>query len=154
MTDGNEYKTIRFNIRQDNLLLHWTNAYLTLEGQLVKKTGGTAYGDNDLITLIHNAIPHMFSNVKLSIGNRVVENINQIGHVSSMIYDVLYNRSKKNCDGLNFMWYPDTDATASDDNKGFTARRKSLITLPTTNGNFSLRIPLHMFLDSWKILWC
>ena len=145
LTDGNEYKTIRFNIRQDNLLLHWTNAYLALEGQLVKKTGGTAYGDNDLITLIHNAIPHMFSNVKLSIGNRVVENINQIGHVSSMIYDVLYNRSKKNCDGLNFMWYPDTDTTASDDNKGFTARRKSLITLPTTNGNFSLRIPLHMF---------
>ena len=62
-----------------------------------------------------------------------------------MIYDVLYNRSKKNCDGLNFMWYPDTDTTASDENKGFTARRKSLITLPTTNGNFSLRIPLHMF---------
>ena len=70
-------------------------------------------GANDLITLIHNAIPHMFSNVKLSIGNRVVENINQIGHVSSMIYDVLYNRSKKNCDGLNFMWYLDTDTTAS-----------------------------------------
>jgi len=146
LTDGNEYKAIRFNIRQDNLLLHWTNAYLVLEGQLIKKAGGTAFEDGDLITLIHNAIPHMFSNVKLSVGNRVVENINQIGHVSSMIYDVLYNRSKKNCDGLDFMWYPDTAATASEaDNKGFAARRKYLITLPTTNGTFNLRIPLHMF---------
>ena len=43
LTDGNEYKTIRFNIRQDNLLLHWINSYSTLEGKLVKKTGGGAY---------------------------------------------------------------------------------------------------------------
>ena len=26
-TDGSEYKTIRFNVRQDNLLLHWTNSF-------------------------------------------------------------------------------------------------------------------------------
>ena len=145
LTDGSAYKTVRFNVRQDNLLLHWTNSYLTLEGQLVKKADGGVYGDDHLITLIHNAVPHMFSNVKLSVGNKLVENINQIGHVSSMIYDILYARSKMKCGGLEFMWYADTSSTASDDNKGFGIRRAFLITEPHTNGKFTLRIPMHMF---------
>ena len=51
LTDGSEYKTIRFNVRQDNLLLHWTNSYLTLEGQLKKKTAGTAYTNAQLLFL-------------------------------------------------------------------------------------------------------
>ncbi len=146
LTDGSEYKTIRFNIRQDNLLLHWTNSFLVLNGQLVKKADESAFGDDDAIALIHNAIPHMFSNVKLTIGNQMVENINQVGYVSSMMYDVLYSRSKGKCDGLQFMWYPDTAATAvDDDNKGFAIRRNFIITQPHTNGKFTLRIPMHMF---------
>ena len=146
LTDGNEYKTIRFNIRTDNLLLHWTNSYLVLNGQLVKKADGTAYANDDLITLIHNAVPHMFSNVKLTVGNRMVEDINQVGHVSSMMYDVLYSRSKGKCDGLQFLWYPDTGTTAvENDNKGFAVRRNFIITQPETNGKFTLRIPMHMF---------
>ena len=146
LTDGAEYKTIRFNIRQDNLLLHWTNSYLVMHGQLVKEADGTAFANGDLITLTHNAIPHMFSNVKLTIGNQLVENINQVGYVSSMMYDVLYPRSKGKCDGLQFLWYPDTGSTAVEaDNKGFAIRRNYIITQPETNGRFSLRIPMHMF---------
>ena len=94
LTDGTEYKTIRFNIRQDNLLLHWRNAYMELHGQLVQLADGNAYADASLITLIHNAIPHMFSNVKLTVGNQLIEKINQVGHVSSLIYETLYPRSK------------------------------------------------------------
>lgn len=143
LTDGSEYKTLRFNIRQDNLFLHWINSYLVLAGRLVKKEDESTYLNTQLITLIHNAIPHMFSNVKLTVGNRLVENVNQVGHVSSMMYNVLYPRSKGKCDGLNFMWVPDTSATAID-NKGFDARRVYILTT-TTVGTFNLRIPLHMF---------
>ena len=146
LTDGSAYKTIRFNVRQDNLFLHWTNSYLELNGKLVKNADGTAYGDADLITLTHNAIPLMFSNVKLTIGNKLVENINEVGHVSSMMYNVLYPRSKAKCDGLQYMWMPDTGTAAVENtNKGFAARRAFIITAPGTNGNFKLRIPLHMF---------
>ena len=146
LTDGGEYKTLRFNVRQDNLLLHWTNAYIELKGKLVKKVGGAAYADADLITLTHNAVPLMFTNVKLTIGNKIVEDVNEVGHVSSMIYNVLYPRSKGKCDGLQFMWMPDTGPTAVDaDNKGFAVRRKYIITAPNTNGNFMLRAPLHLF---------
>ena len=30
LTDGSAYKTIRFNVRQENLLFHWSNSYLEL----------------------------------------------------------------------------------------------------------------------------
>ena len=90
MTDGGAYKAIRFDVRQDSLLLQWRNSYLELKGQVIKKVGGGNYADADLNTLIHNAIPRMFSNVKLSIGGKIVENVDHVGHVSSLIYNVLY----------------------------------------------------------------
>ena len=146
LTDGAQYKTIRFNIRQDNTLLHWRNAYMEFHGQLVKKVDGTAYGDGDLITFIHNAIPHMFSNVKLTVGNQMVENVNQVGHVSSLIYDTLYPRSKAKCEGIQFMWSPDTGTAALETtNAGFAIRRKYIVDAPNTKGTFKLRIPMHMF---------
>ena len=146
LTDGSAYKTIRFNIRQDNLLLHWRNSYLELHGQLVQKANGTAFADDSLITLIHNAIPHLFSNVKLTVGSQLVENVILVGHVSSMIYDVIYARSKAKNNGLQFMWMPDTDAAASmANNMGFAIREKYIINTLATNGTFKLRIPLFMF---------
>ena len=112
LTDGSAYKTIRFNVRQDNLLLHWRNSYLELKGRVVQKADGAAFANNSTIALIHNAIPHMFSNGKLTVGNQLVENINHLGHVSSMMNDVLYPRSKGKCGGLQFMWLPDTSDDA------------------------------------------
>ena len=148
MTDGGAYKAVRFDVRQDNLLLHWRNSYLELKGQLVKKSNGRAFGEADLITLIHNAIPHMFSNVKLSIGSTTVETVDHPGHVSSLIYNVLYDRSKGKCDGMQFLWFPDTaggpEGTDETRNKGFAARRKYVMLSPTTRGKFKLRLPLHM----------
>ena len=156
LTDASAYKSIRFNIRQDNLLLHWRNAYLELKGQVVQKTGGGVFTDGSHIAMIHNAIPHMFANVKLSIGNQLVENINQVGHVSSMMYNVLYPKSKAECDGLEFMWTPDTAATAvPTTNNGFKIRQEYLIDTPTTNGKFKLRLPLHMlfgFMENFTVL--
>ena len=156
LTDGSAYKTIRFNVRQDNLLLHWRNSYLELKGQVVQKTNGQAFAENAAIALIHNAIPHMFSNVKLTVGNQMVENINHIGHVSSMMYDILYPRSKGKCNGLQFMWMPDTvEGVDITTNKGFAVRRQYLVDAPDTKGTFKLRLPMHMlfgFMENFAVL--
>ena len=145
MTDGTEYRAVRFDVRQDNLLLHWAEAYLELKGKVVKKTDGSLYADNDLITLIHNAIPHMFSNVKLSLGTTTVENVDNPGHVSSLIYDTLLPRSTGKCDGLQFCWFPDSaGGTDEKKNKGFAIRRAYIMTAAGTNGTFKLRLPLRM----------
>ena len=156
LTDGSAYKTIRFNVRQDNLLLHWRNSYLELSGKVVRNDNGNPFANNANISLIHNAIPHMFSNVKLTVGNQLVENINHVGHVSSLIYDVIYPRSKGKCDGLQFMWFPDTiDAADVATNKGFKVRRQYIIDTPATNGTFKLRLPMHMlfgFMENFTVL--
>ena len=143
LTDTSEYKTIRFSVRQENLLIHWRYSYLELEGQLVKKSDGSAFTKNtDAISFIFNGIPHLFANGKFTVGNRVVESINEIGYVSGLINYVLLARSKQKCDGLSFMWVGDTDATSNDTNKGFTLRYDYIMNRPATPGKFKLRIPL------------
>ena len=119
---------------------------MELHGQVVQKADDTEYADNALIALIHNAIPHMFANAKLNVGNQTVETINNVGHVSSMLYNVLLARSKGKTDRSEFMWVPDTATAASvDKNKDLTIRQKYLIDTPASNGKFKLRIPLYMF---------
>ena len=142
LTDTSEYKTIRFSMRQENLLIHWRNSYLELAGKLVKKNG-TAYAKKSAISFIFNGIAHSFANGKLSIGSRVVEAVNEMGHVSSLMHYVLLPRSKQKCDGLDFMWVADHDNTAeATTNKGFALRCDYIIDRPATPGTFKLRIPL------------
>ena len=67
------------------------------------------------------------------------------GHVSSIIYKVLYPRSKAKTEGLQFMWFPDDSKSATTaENSGFKVRRQYIIDSPNTNGKFKLRIPMHM----------
>ena len=80
LTDGSAYKTIRFNVRQDNRLLHWKNSYLEMHGQVVKEDGD-AFANGALIAFIHNAVPHVFSNVKLTVGGQQIENPDTQRHV-------------------------------------------------------------------------
>ena len=143
LTDMSEYKTIRFNIRQDNLSLHWSNAMIQVHGQVVKKDDGLAYASGDNVALVHNFFPHLFQNIKISIGSVCVENINSPGMVSSLLYNVLYSRSKKKGDGLNFNWYPDISVEADPaKNPGFKVRQNYLIEQPKTKGHFNFLIPL------------
>ena len=40
LTDASEYKSVRFQMLQENLLLHWKYAYLEIHGRLVKRQPG------------------------------------------------------------------------------------------------------------------
>ena len=142
LTDASEYKSIRFQMVQENLLLHWKYAYLEIHGQLVDKAAGTAFTNDSKIAPIFNAVPHLFSNAKFTIGTRCVENINHVGHVSSLIHYVLYPRSLSKEAGIQHMWVQDTQNDATDKNFGFEARRKYVIATPTTKGTFKFRMPL------------
>ena len=144
LTDAAEFKSVRFQMVQENLLLHRKYAYLEIHGQL-KDTAGTVYTDDSNIAPIFNAIPHLFSNAKLTIGTRVVENINQVGHVSSLMHYVLYPRSLCKNAGLQHMWVPDTENSAAAANLGWEARRSFVIkgaTAAASKGTFKFRMPL------------
>ena len=141
LTDAAEFKSVRFQMVQENLLLHWKYAYLEIHGRLTDNTG-TVYTDAAIIAPIFNAIPHLFSNAKFSIGTRVVESINQVGHVSSLMHYVLYPKSLAKNSGLQHMWIPDTDATSTNSNKGYEIRRKYVVTKAAAKGTFKFRMPL------------
>ena len=145
LTDGSQYQTVRFNVHQQNVLLHWTNAYMDIHGRLIQKDNGV-YPTGSAIALIHNALPHLFSNIKLTVGSVVVENINHVGHVSSLIFNILFPYSKAKTSGVQFMFVPDTDKSCdTEKNKGFKIRQYYLIEMPdTSRGSFKLRIPLYM----------
>lgn len=155
LTDHSEYKSIRFSVNQTNIYCHWKNSFLELRGKLVRKDNGTAYVGTDKIAFIFNAIPHMFANAKLMLGSHVVEQVNDVGHVSSMMHYTLLGRSKQKCDGLDFLWIPDTENSTDDTNKGFELRRKYVLADRTTPGNFTFRIPLRMifgFMENFVIM--
>lgn len=145
LTDYGAYRTIRFSMRQENLILHWKNSYLEIHGQLLKRTGDDVqFGADDKIALIFNAIFHLFTNAKISIGTQTVENVNLVGYVSSMIHYVLFPRSKGKSGGLQYLWVPDRDKNANVENAGFKIRRQYLLgdSLPVgKKGLFKFRIP-------------
>ena len=65
LTDAAEFKSVRFQMVQENLLLHWKYAYLEIHGQL-KDAAGAVYMNHSNIVPIFNAIPHLFSNAKFT----------------------------------------------------------------------------------------
>ena len=151
LTDTSEYRTIRFNVQASNLLLHWTNSYLQMTGRLVPKVDPdkSPYTHESALTFIHNGACHLFDSVKLSIGSTCVENVNVPGHCSSLIFNVLLPRSKAKNDGLTFLWFPDTDDTASaQTNFGFGARQKYILAAPAMAGRFVIRLPMYMLFGS------
>ena len=144
LTDAAEFKSVRFQMVQQNLLLHWKYAYLEIHGRLTE-SNGTAYTDASNIAPIFNAIPYLFTNAKFSVGTRVVENVNVVGPVSSLMHYVLNPRSLSKNAGLQFMWVPDTKTTAETDNKGWEARRAFVIKgAETAKGTFKFRMPLNL----------
>ena len=155
LTDTSEYKTIRFTVHQENIMCHWKNAFLELRGNLVRKDTGAAFAKADKIAFIFNAIPHFFSNAKLTLGSRVIEAINDVGHVSSMMHYTLLSRSKIKGSGMDFLWAPDMEDSTEDANTGFKLRREYILDRPKTPGFFVFRIPLSMifgFMENFVIM--
>ena len=69
LTDRSEYETIRFDISQDHQLhWTWTNGLFDIHGQLFQKPSGVYFPSEAIISMIHNAVPHLFDKIKLSTG--------------------------------------------------------------------------------------
>lgn len=143
LSDNSQFTTVRFSLRDDNLLLHLRNSYIEIHGQILKTTD-KPFGTHDKIALTHNAGVHMFSDVKLSIAGQMVENVSYVGHVSTLLHSALFS---KRSNGLAFSWIPDDEDDVT--STGFITRQKWFISQPSAPGDkgmFHLRIPLWMYL--------
>ena len=143
--DLNQEGEIYYNINQPSKYYYPSKAYITIEGQL-QKQDSTAFTDVDVVSLQHNALPYLFSNMSFSIGGKQVESVYYPG-VSSTLFGMMtlpddFSRSS----GLNMCWFKDGSANASlTDNTGFKIRH-DIVLSSNPKGTFSFSIPLsHVF---------
>ena len=138
---------IRINIEQQDLYCHPAESYLLIEGRLTK-TDGTAYGNDDVVSITNNGLMHLFSQIGYSLSNQDMETIYHPGQATTMLGLLKYPNDFALAQGLNQLWCKDSSATAALDavNVGFATRQAYLIQKPTTKGTFSFIVPLsHIF---------
>ena len=143
LSDFNQYKSVRFNLLQQNLLLHLRNGYLEISGQILKVKDSAKFTDEDKISLCHNAACFMFSEASLAISGQIVENVSFLGHASTMLHSALFS---ERADGLSYSWVPDYDK-ADTTSKGFVTRQNWFIKEPMQaddKGKFILKLPLSL----------
>jgi len=139
---------------------------LYIKGQLVRNDNNNPYDANDEIALVNNAIMFLFSDIRYTIGNMLVEYINTPGQVTSMLTYLSHPNDYSTSSGLMSCWIKDTTNHADsfefpassavpaagyrpgknpEYNQGFAARR-GLLMSAEPRGSFSFIIPFrHMF---------
>ena len=146
-TQLNSAGQITIRIENTDSFFYPRRSWLQFEGNLVKEAG-TEYADNDAITLINNAIPFLFDNIRYDLSGQEVESIFNPGQASTMLGLAKYSTNFNQGVGLNQCWRLDEgDGTASlTTNPGFTKRHDYFIKKPTPKGSFRIAIDLeHIF---------
>ena len=75
---------IRINIEQQDLFTLPSEAYILVEGRLLK-ADGTSYADTDVVALVNNGIMHLFRQISYQLSNQDVETIFEPGQATTMI---------------------------------------------------------------------
>jgi hypothetical protein len=143
----NNLQAIQIDIQSQDVYTQPSKSYLYIEGKLESTAGGeNAYKAETLVTLINNAVPFMFSQIRYQINNIEIENVMNPGQATTMKGLLTYGREMANGEGLNMCWMPDSQDAASDENVGFKGRRSYIIVMSNPVGSFSFAVPLgHLF---------
>ena len=140
-----------------------SESFLIVEGELIKSdlNNITRYNNDDFISLVNNGIMYLFSDVRYHLASHEIEVLQNPGHATTMLGMLKYPDDFTKSQGLNQLWYPDTEAyqkekpfLVADKNKkffdgknnGFKIRHEYIIKSPNEKGSFSFKIPLKHFL--------
>ena len=150
-------------IESQDIYTHPAESFLIIDGQLIN-INNNAYGNNDVATLINNAIMYLFSDVRYRLASHEIEVLQNPGQATTMLGVLKYPDDFSKSQGLNQLWVKDEnignaeiDDTQPNYNNGYFIRHKYIIGDPIPNGTFSIKIPLKHFLgfceDYKKILY-
>ena len=135
---------IRLAIETQDIFTHPSESFLIIEGRLLK-ADGTPYDPANLITLTNNGIMHLFKRIRYDLSGQEIENIMNVGQVTTMLGLLKYPDDFSKSKGLNQLWYKDTTIRADNENGGFNVRRTYIFQADPV-GSFSFKIPLkHIF---------
>ena len=140
-SDLNVPGTITINIESQDEFYHPRKCCLLVEGDLLKKTDGSRFTNDDQITLANNEIMHLFSNSKYEIAGQVIENIYEPGIVGVMMGIAKFPYSFTKGTGLMQCWRPDTSNAATGD-RAFQKRKEYILLKSNPKGSFSFIIEM------------
>ena len=143
-------------IEAQDIYTHPAESFLIVEGQL--KYDKVDIGDNK-VNLINNAIMYLFSDIRYHLASHEIEVVQNPGYATTILGMLKYPDDFNKSQGLNQLWIPDNrilsvededvlynkDKIPLGDNKGFS-QRSAYLSLSTTKGKFSFKIPLKHFL--------
>ena len=137
---------IRINIETQDIFTHPCESFLLIEDQLLKNDD-TLYANGNAITITNNGIIYIFKNIKYQLSRQEIESILNPGQATTMLGLLKYPDDFSKSQGLNQLWYKDTNPEASiANNTCFNVRQDYIIRTPNPKGSFSFRIPLkHIF---------
>ena len=136
---------IRLYIETQDIFTHPSKSFLIIEGRLTK-ADGTAYDEDDLITLTNNGVMHLFKSIQHELSGQEIEKIMYPGQATTMLGLLKYPDDFSKSKGLNQSWYKDTTAAAEAGNVGWDVRQKYIITNSIPIGSFCFKVPLkHIF---------
>jgi hypothetical protein len=142
----NSYQAIQIDVHNQDIFTQPSKSYLYIEGQLSSTVAAKAYTADTKVSLINNAIPFLFSQIRFLINNVEIESLLNPGQATTIKGLLVYGNDLSAGEGMNMCWYKDTTDTAADENKGFKVRRNLIISKPDPKGTFSFAIPLcHLF---------
>ena len=148
---------IRIIIETKGIFTHPRESFLLIERQLTKDDD-TLYTGADAISLTNNGMMYLFKNIKYKILEQEIEHVQYPGQATTMLDLLKYPDDFSKSQGLNQLWYKDTD-TAADlaNNTGFKIRKEYIIDKPNPKGTFSFTVLLkHIFgfcEDYYKIVY-
>ena len=144
-TQPNSAGEITITIENQDQVLHLHNGYLLIEGDMLK-ADNTRHANADLIALTNNGLMHLFSSLKLTLAEQMVEHVNYPGQATSLLGLVTYSPDYSKGCGLIQGWTPDISANAAVANTGFAIRQRFLIHSPDPKGSFQCAISMkHIF---------
>ena len=136
---------IRLYIETQDIFMHPSESFLLTEGHLTK-ADGTAYANADLVSLMNNAMMHLFKSIRYELSGQEIEKIMYPGQATTMLGLLKYPDDFSKSEGINQLWHKDTTTQANAQNEGWNLRRLYIIRNSDPKGTFCSRIPLkHIF---------
>ena len=164
--------SIVLTIESQDIYTHPAESFLIIDGRLTRRNPPNpvpnpldplTLDNNNIITLINNAMMYLFSDVRYHLASHEIEVLQNPGQATTMLGMLKYPDDFTKSQGLNQLWLPDentgTTEIGNNDNynKGFHDRLKYIVRTSDPLGTFSFKIPLKHFLgfceDYKKILY-
>ena len=145
-TNLNDGGDITITIELQDIFTHPSESFLLIEGELLKNDG-TRYVDADNITIINNGMMYLFKRIRYDLAEKEIESVQNVGQATTMLGLLKYPDDFSKSQGLNQLWFKDTNPAANRiNNIGFNLRQDYIIRSPEPKGSFSFRVPLkHIF---------